>query len=467
MKNLPGLPRLFSLRFIPSAFLYITSIIILFYIDDQAHRTFLAQIGVRPDGPVLVKLHSHLLDSMLPVGIILFVVMAALCLLFSITRRRQLASDINQQDHIYKIQLLLDSTQEGIYGTDHDGHCTLANRACARLLGYDSPDELIGRQMHDVMHHTKADGTPYPAEECTAHRMSETGTVNIIENELFWRKDGSSFPVSYSVLPMRDGSQAVGMVCSFVDITEKLQIEEELRQAQKMEAVGQLSGGIAHDFNNILQIVSNNTRAVMERFDKGDPLYSSLQEMLTAVEKGSTLTRSMLAFSRKQFMRMRPIELNQLVRDALVLGRKLLPKEISLDYRPSEELLHVDADNTLMQQVLFNLITNSRDAMKNGGTITVSTMIAEPVPEILALHNVSHKGKFARITVRDEGCGIPEELQKKVFDPFFTTKDVGQGTGLGLSMVFGTVKQHGGIVNLLSSTEQGTTVAICLPIKPF
>jgi PAS domain S-box-containing protein len=465
MKKLPSLDILFFKRFMPSFAVFISCMLFLYYVDDRAHKSFLAQIGVQSDPKLLSQLHEHLLDSLVPVIIVIFLVMTVICLLFAVTRSRQLESDANLQEQLYKIQLLLDSTQEGIYGADHQGRCTLANKACARLLGYDSPSELLGQPMHDLMHHTRPDGTPYPAEECSAHRMSETGVVGTIENELFWRKDGSSFPVSYSVLPMRDGNEAIGMVCSFVDITEKLQIEEQLRQAQKMEAVGQLSGGIAHDFNNILQIVSNNTRSVMDRFDKADPLYGSLQEMLTAVERGSNLTRSMLAFSRKQFIRIRTLELNQMVSDALTLGQKLIPKTIHLDFLPCPETLPIAADSTLMQQVLFNLLTNARDAMPEGGTIKVATSLAEPDEEQLLLHCCSHRGIFARLSVIDQGCGIPEDIRQNIFDPFFTTKEVGQGTGLGLSMVFGTVKQHGGFITVDSAPDTGTTIAVYLPIR--
>jgi PAS domain S-box-containing protein len=463
MRTPPSPTNLFLWRFIPSALIFISSMIFLFHIDDQAHKEFLSQIGIQADGILLSQLHEHLLGSLIPIGVLLFLIMTALCALFSITRRRQIISDYKQQDQLYKIQILLDSTQEGIYGTDHNGCCTLANMACAKLLGYDSPDELLGQSMHDLMHHTRPDGTPYPAEECSAHKMSETGIASVIKNELFWHKDGSSFPVSYSVLPMRDGKNAIGMVCSFVDITEKLQIEEQLRQAQKMDAVGQLSGGIAHDFNNILQIVSNNTRFAMERFGPSDKEYSSLQEMLTAVERGTTLTRSMLAFSRKQFMRIRPLELNQMLTDAMLLGQKLLPKTFHLEFKPCQEPLTVEADIILMQQVLFNLLTNARDAMPDGGTITVATCLAEPDPEGIVLHKSTHRGKFARLTVTDQGFGIPEEIQKNIFDPFFTTKEIGQGTGLGLSMVFGTVQQHNGFVSILESSSRGTTIAVCLP----
>lgn len=464
MKKLPSLPRLFLNRFIPASLIYLCSILFLFQIDDHAHKSFLSQIGVHADDKLLSQLHQHLLGSLAPVGIFLFIVMFAVCLLSSVTRRNLLASESSQQQHLYKIQLLLDSTQEGIYGADYEGRCTLANKACAKLLGYDSPDELLGQPMHDLMHHTRPDGRLYPAEECSAHKMSETGVVGVIENELFWRKDGSSFPVSYSVLPMRDGNHAIGMVCSFTDITEKLQIEEQLRQAQKMEAVGQLSGGIAHDFNNILQIVSNNTRFVMDQHDKTDELYSSLEEMLTAVERGSNLTRSMLAFSRKQFMRIRPFELNKLLEDALVLGHKLIQKPLQLKFIPCQEPLNVAVDSTLLQQVLFNMLTNSRDAMADGGTISIATDLIYPDPELLALHRCSHQGTFARFTVSDKGCGIAEDIRKNIFEPFFTTKDVGEGTGLGLSMVFGTVQQHGGFVTVNSEPGEGTTFAVYLPI---
>lgn len=438
----------------------------LFQVDDRAHKTFLSQIGVQADSRLLSHLHEHLLASLVPVGVLLFVVMTGVCALFAIRRRQQLMSDAELQEQLYRTQLLLDSTREGIYGTDHEGRCTLANKACARMLGYDRPEELIGQNMHNLMHHTRADGRPYPEAECSAHRMSETGIDNLIENELFWRRDGSSFPVAYSVLPMRVGKHAVGMVCSFMDITERLQIEEQLRQAQKMEAVGQLSGGIAHDFNNILQIISNNTHHLMEYCKNADPLHSRLEEMLTAVERGANLTRSMLAFSRKQFVRMRPLELNQFTAEALELGRNLLPKSMKLEFDPCREPLGITADSTLLQQVLFNLLTNARDAMPAGGTIRVVTCkVSDPDPDVVLLHNMTNTGSFARLMVIDQGAGIPEAIRSKIFDPFFTTKEVGQGTGLGLSMAIGTMHQHGGCVSILESSEQGTTISVCLPLR--
>lgn len=152
--------------------------------------------------------------------------------------------------------------------------------------------------------------------------------------------------------------------------------------------------------------------------------------------------------------------------DALILGRKLLPKTVQLEFIPCDEPLHITADSTLLQQVLFNLLTNARDAMPNGGTIMIETkLVLIPDPELLRLHNSSHRGPFARMMVTDQGGGIPEEIRQKIFDPFFTTKDVGQGTGLGLSMAFGTLQQHGGFVSIASSSDEGTTIAVCLPIQ--
>lgn len=463
MKKLPSLLRLFLYRFIPASVVYTSSMLFLLYIDDQALKNILLQLDIRTENEVLSQLHQHLLGLQTSAGVFFFIVITAVCLYFSVVHRRQLVGANNQQESLYKIQLLLDSTQEGIYGMDHDGRCTLANKSCARLLGYDSTNELLGQPMHELIHHTRPDGRPYPVGECSIHTMSETGFTGVVENELFWRRDGSPFPVSFSALPMLDGNQAIGTVCTFTDITEKMQVEEQLRQAQKMEAVGQLSGGIAHDFNNILQIVSNNTRFAIERCDKAD-LHSILEEMLKAVERGSNLTRSMLAFSSKQFMRIRPFELNELLSDALVLGQKLLTEPIHLEFIPCQKPLNVLVDRTLMQQVLFNLITNARDAMPGLGTITTSTALVNPDPELLALHRCPHQGMFARLAVKDHGCGIPEDIRKNIFEPFFTTKEVGQGTGLGLSMVFGTVQQLGGFVTVDSSPEAGTTFAVYLPI---
>ena len=456
--------RLFLVRFIPSLIILVASVLFLFTVDQRAHESFLTLLGIEISQGVVSQLQHHLWISLFPFILMFLIIMTFVCALLAIARHEQISSDKKQTEQLRKIQMLLDSTREGIYGTDQHGCCTLANKACSDMLGFDTPEQLLGQQMHNIMHHTRADGTPYPEEECNAHRMSETGTIGIIDDEIFWRRNGTSFTVSYSVLPIKDGSDTVGMVCSFVDISERILIEEQLRHSQKMEAVGQLSGGVAHDFNNILQIVSNNTRYAMKVVPQDTEAYASLNEIISVIERGATLTRSMLAFSRKQFIRIDSIELNKTIGDSLLLGNKLMSREYTIDFRPCSEQLHVMADETLIQQVLFNLLTNARDAMPDGGTITITTK------EVLTseLTTIFPKGAEATthacIQVIDTGCGISDEIKDKIFNPFFTTKDVGHGTGLGLSMVFGTIQQHGGIITATSKNGVGTIISIYLPL---
>lgn len=464
MKKVPSLPILFLRRFIPSILIFILSLLLLYQIDIKSHRPFMGE-SVTSDPMTMRQFHKHLLETRLPLGLFIFMLMAWVCALLSIRRRQHLISDIRLQQQLYTVQLLLDSTKEGIYTTDTGGLCTMANRACLKMLGYESFAELTGQNMHNLMHHTRADGSPYPESQCAAHRMSEVGAENLVENEFFWRKDGTAFPVAYSVLPMKRGGETIGMVCSFVDITERLKVEEKLRQMQKMEAVGELSGGIAHDFNNILQIVSNNTHLLVEQCKGGDDHHKLLEEMQLAVERGITLTRSMLAFSRKQFVRMRKVELNRLVMESVDLGGRLLPEKTWLGFEPAAGELYVTADSGLLQQVLLNLITNARDAMPEGGEISIRLkQVDNPEPELVLRHNMQVSGPFACLTVTDQGGGIPEGIRGKIFDPFFTTKEVGEGTGLGLSMAIGTMQQHGGGIYLLETSEKGTTMALCLPL---
>lgn len=456
--------RLFLVRFIPSLIVLIVSVLFLFTVDQRAHESFLALVGVEISQGIVSQLQHHLWISLFPFILMFLIIMTFVCALLAIARHEQISSDKKQSEQLRKIQMLLDSTREGIYGTDQHGCCTLANKACSDMLGFDTPEQLLGQQMHDIMHHTRADGTPYPEEECNAHKMSETGTIGIIDDEVFWRRNGTSFPVSYSVLPIKDGADTVGMVCSFVDISERILIEEQLRHFQKMEAVGQLSGGVAHDFNNILQIVSNNTRYAMKVVPEDTEAYASLNEIISVIERGATLTRSMLAFSRKQFIRIDTIELNKTINDSLLLGNKLMSREYTIDFHPCSEQLHVMADETLIQQVLFNLLTNARDAMPDGGTITITTKEVLTSELMSIFPKVTEAAAHACIQVIDTGCGISDEIKDKIFDPFFTTKDVGHGTGLGLSMVFGTIQQHGGIITASSKNGIGTIISIYLPL---
>ena len=459
---------LFLGRFFPLALFTLMSAAAIFLLERSSHLDLLFKFGkiqsIAEESPLTIALEQHQFITTASVTLLALIIAAPVAWLKAARQRRDQIAEHQNRENLRSIKLLLDSTIEGIYGTDKEGRCILANRSCANLLGYGSPEQLLGKEMHPLMHHSYADGSPYPLEKCRAHRMS-TGVIPpmLVTDEVFWRQDGSSFPVSYSAHPIQEDGVHIGMVCTFVDISERRQLEDQLRHAQKMEAVGQLAGGIAHDFNNILQIISGNTQILQFEQNQQNSEQPQLQEIFKAVERGTLLTRSMLAFSRKQTINPTPFELNQMVKDSLLLARKLLTREITLQLELSEAVLVITADEVLLQQVLFNLITNARDAMPSGGTITVAT--AEQYID----ENCSGAAKgclpntYAVLMVRDTGQGIPEEISQKIFEPFFTTKEVGKGTGLGLSMIYGTVKQHGGFVQTESAEGVGSCFSVFLP----
>lgn len=423
------------------------------------------------------ELQQEFIEIITPIALVtllvLALIIAAVYRLSQALHWRQLKEQ-EVRDQLRKIELLLNSTMEGIYAVDRSGHCIMANRSCAELLGYDRPADLLGKQMHELVHHTRTDGSPYPLAECKAHNIIETGTPAYVNDELLWRKDGSSFPVAYTAHPIEQDQQIIGMVCTFVDQTEQKQAEaqmailtDQLRQAQKMEAIGQLASGVAHDFNNILQVISGNAQLLqLTSESEHDPIQHRLAEIVKAVERGVNLTRAMLAFARRQTIALRPIELNQLLLETEPLAHNLLYKKQQLSLQLCPQPLLVTADATLIQQVVFNLITNARDAMPEGGNVTIGTGRIDVAPEQIDVSSQQAAGPFAIFWVQDTGLGISAEIRDKIFEPFFTTKEVGKGTGLGLAMIYGTIKQHNGFVRIESEPGHGSTVSVYLPCQP-
>ncbi|WP_078790753.1 two-component system sensor histidine kinase NtrB [Trichlorobacter thiogenes] len=469
--SIPGQQSMFTLflgRFLPLALFTLLAGGAIFLLERSSHLDLLYKFGkiqsIEEQSPLTIALEQHQIITISAVTLLALVVAAPIAWFRAARQRQDMIVEHQNRENLRSIKLLLDSTIEGIYGTDEAGHCILANRSCANLLGYTHPEQLLGKEMHRLMHHSHADGSPYPASACRAHQMVSTGSAPVlVTDEVFWRQDGSCFPVSYSAHPIQENGQNIGMVCTFVDISERRLLEDQLRHAQKMEAVGQLAGGIAHDFNNILQIISGNTQILQFDSEQSNQKQPQLLEILKAVERGTALTRSMLAFSRKQTIHPVTFELNQMVKDSLLLAQKLLSKNITLQLEQTETALVITADEILLQQVLFNLITNARDAMPNGGTITVAT-VEQVIDESTAgSAQGALPGTYAVLKVRDTGQGIPEEIRQKIFEPFFTTKGVGKGTGLGLSMIYGTIKQHGGFVLAESTEGQGSCFSVFLP----
>jgi PAS domain S-box-containing protein len=362
------------------------------------------------------------------------------------------------------ITLLLNSVAEGIYGVDLQGRCTFCNPAALKALGFEREEEVIGRDIHELMHHTPADGLPYHPEDCHLCGCFRTGAGCHGSDEVFWRSDGESFPVEYWTQPIIRNGAPIGAVTAFIDITEKKRLEAQLLHSQKMESIGQFAGGIAHDFNNILSVILGYGEMVLADMAKDDPLRRNLEHMIEAGDRAAHLTKDLLLFSRKQALDRKSVDINKIINKLGRLLASVIGEDISFNTRLYEGELLVSADAHQFEQVIMNLAANARDSMPKGGLFTIST---EPVmldEEFTSGHGLGMPGRYVLISVSDTGHGMSTENKERIFEPFFTTKEVGKGTGLGLSVAYGIITQHEGYVNVYSEPGIGTTFRIYLPL---
>ncbi len=264
---------------------------------------------------------------------------------------------------------------------------------------------------------------------------------------------------------LRDAEgKAIGMLSSGEDITERKNLEVQLRHSQKMEAVGLLAGGIAHDFNNVLAVIVGYGSLLQMKMPGDAPLRHHVDQILQAAERAARMVKNLLAFSRKQVIEPKPVQANDIVTGVEKLLSRLLREDIELRITLSNEPMTIMADSGQLEQALMNLATNARDAMPNGGVFLIRTDRVMLDREFVSSHGYGAEGAFARISVSDTGIGMPESIQQKIFDPFFTTKEVGKGTGLGLAMAYGLIKQHNGYINVYSELGKGTTFKIYIPL---
>jgi two-component system NtrC family sensor kinase len=511
---------------------------------------------------------------------------ARLALITDVTEGRRTAAALSESEE--QIRLLLDSAAEGVFGVDLKGVCTFSNHACVSMLGFSQAGELLGKDMHRLCHHSRADGTPLPIRESKMYQAFRHDRGAHASDEVFWRRDGTPFPTEYWSYPIRRGGVLTGYVVSFVDITERRQaeknlesrtaylnaliennplatvvldsdyvvqmcnpafaklflydrtevvgrlldelvvppaqpallrkfseanlngevlhaitrrarkdgslvdvevygvplvidgqvrgsygiyrdiseekrLEQQLRQAQKMEAVGRLAGGVAHDFNNLLSVIIGYSELLEGAVEPKGPLGKNVGEIKKAARRAASLTRQLLAFSRKQVLEPKVLNLNSVVSETDKMLQRLLGEDIEIVTRLDPALGQVKVDQGQIEQVIMNLLVNARDAMPQGGRLTIETSNVDLDEAFAQQHPPAKPGRYVRLTVSDSGTGMDAETQAHIFEPFFTTKEFGRGTGLGLATVYGVVKQSEGYIWVSSELGHGATFQIHLP----
>ena len=353
---------------------------------------------------------------------------------------------------------LVQSAVYGIYRSSLEGRFFDVNPALITMLGYDSGEEVLALD-------PKSDVFLDPSEQ--ARVMGEFQRGARLDNvEVRWKcKDGNAITVRLSgrvVNSPEETAEVVEVIAE--DITERRVLENQFRQAQKMEAVGRLAGGVAHDFNNLLMVISGYTEVLLEHTRKSNPLYPKIEAIHQATDRATTLTRQLLAFSRKQLLELKVVDLNIIVEDMERLLRPLIGENIELQTQLAPDLGRTRADAGQIEQVIMNLVVNSKDAMPNGGKITIqSSNACLNHDDLRREYSYIQPGDYVVLSVSDTGHGMDKETQLRIFEPFFTTKEKGKGTGLGLSTVYGIIKQSGGYVLVDSEPGQGTTFRIYLP----
>lgn len=374
-----------------------------------------------------------------------------------ITERRRAQEALRQAEEKYRS--IVENAVEGIFQTTPEGGYVSVNPALARMYGYESPGDLMA-SVTDIGHQVYVD----PNSRTGFKRlMEQNDVVTGFEYEVY-RKDGRKIWLSENARAVRDSSGEIFYYEGTVeDITERKHLQDMLRQAQKMEAVGRLAGGIAHDFNNLLMVIRGHTELLLERLKADAWEHRKIEQIQKAADRAAALTHQLLAFSRMQVLQPKPIALNAVVADMAKMLQRLIGENIELSIRPNENLGRVKADPGQIEQVILNLAVNARDAMPRGGKLIIETSNAELDEAYARLHPPLAPGRYVMLAVSDTGTGMDAETQAHIFEPFFTTKEPGKGTGLGLATVYGVVKQSKGYVWVYSEPGKGTTFKIYLP----
>lgn len=368
------------------------------------------------------------------------------------TTERKLA----EVEHAKLIQTI-EQVTESIIITDLDGAIVYVNPAFGRINGY-TRDEVMGSNPRILKSGNHPDSL-YKEMWATLLR-GETWSGDLINK----RKDGTKYNKTTTISPIKDpNGRVINYVAVSRDVTHELSLRDQLNRSQKMESMGRLAGGVAHDFNNLLMVIQSFTELLQAQFPVEDRLRRYTGQVLAAVKRGSSLTGQMLAFSRKQVVSPVALDLNALVDESARMLKRLIGEDIDFRIVPGELLWTIRADPDHLFQILMNLSVNSRDAMPQGGTLTIATENVVVGQGGIGGHPLVPPGNYVKISVTDTGLGIGAENREKIFEPFFTTKEVGKGTGLGLATVYGIVEQSGGRVLVDSELGHGACFTIYWP----
>jgi len=368
-------------------------------------------------------------------------------------------SELKQHEaRLRRLRMAIDQASEVIVVTDPDGAISYVNPAFERITGY-STEEVLGKNprilqsgVHDQEFYDELWGTLLSGKTWTGRLTNR-------------RKNGDHYIEEATISPVRSPE---GEIVSYVavkrDITDELELQAQLQQAQKMEAVGLLAGGIAHDFNNIIQVILGYGEIIAARAELSEEMHDRLDKVIGAAERASDLITQLLAFSRRQVLKLAVVDLNRVVTNLLKMVRRVIGEHINLVVEPGDDLARVRVDVGQIEQILMNLVVNARDAMPEGGTICITTRNIELDEAACRFNAWASPGRYVLFSVADTGEGIAKEKLGLIFEPFYTTKQSGEGTGLGLAMVYGIVKQHGGLINATSTPGEGTAIEVYLPI---
>jgi two-component system, cell cycle sensor histidine kinase and response regulator CckA len=381
---------------------------------------------------------------------------AALVVAHDITQQKRNEAAIKEAEQKYRH--IFEKAIIGIFQSTPRGRFTSVNESLARMLGYDSPADLT-ETIQDIEKQFYVDCT---RRQEFKRLLQEHGVLHGFEIEVY-RKDRTQMWLSANVRVVREAGEIVGYEGSLEDISQRKLLEEQFRQSQKMEAVGRLAGGVAHDFNNAIGVITGYSELLQLRLPSGDPLHRYADEIAKAGQRAASLTRQLLAFSRKQVIQPEALDLNLIVGEMDKMLGRLIGEDIQITLSREPYPAPIKADPGQIEQILMNLAVNARDAMPQGGKLFIQTSNVDLDETYSRQHAYVKPGRYIMLSCSDTGCGMDKPTQAKVFEPFFTTKDQGKGTGLGLSTVYGIVKQNGGYIWVYSEPGKGATFRIYFP----